>query len=50
MDILLTTAIIILSINILIVSTAWYAKAVIKPNFPGVWKHFIVDEDPYYKS
>lgn len=49
MNFLLNIAIILLSINILIVATAWYAKTVIKPNFPGVWRHFVVDEDPYYK-
>jgi len=50
MNLVLSVSIILLSINILIISTAWYATAVIKPNFPNIWKRFVVDEDPYYHS
>ena len=43
---LLQLIIIWLSIDVLIVTTGWYAVTTIKPNFPNWWKRTIADVEP----
>lgn len=48
MDFIFNIAIVLFSVNIVIISTLWYLRAVVKPNFPSIWKNNFVDEDPFY--
>jgi hypothetical protein len=45
-DLLLKLAVILLSLNVLIVATGWYATNTLKYYFPGWWQRTIVDKDP----
>ena len=44
MEWLFKSFIILLSIDIIIVATIWYATQIIKPRFPNWWQRFIVDD------
>ena len=46
MDWLLKFTVIWLSLDILIIATAWYAVNILKPRFPRWWKRVIVDDEP----
>ncbi len=48
MEWLLKFIVLWLCIDTLIVSTAWYAVAVIKPCFPNWWRRMVADEMPYF--
>ncbi|MCB0211402.1 MAG: hypothetical protein KDJ52_18835 [Anaerolineae bacterium] len=50
MEYIINIAFVILSINVLIVASVWYASTLIKPIFPNLWKQYFVDEDPYYRK
>ena len=48
MDWLLKFMAIWLSLDILIVATAWYGIATIKPLYPNWWRRVIADDDPEF--
>ncbi len=37
-----------LSIDIVIIATAWYGITTLKPHFPNWWKRVIADVEPNY--
>jgi len=46
MDWLLKFVVLWLSIDVVIIATAWYAATLIKPQWPNWWRRVVVDEDP----
>jgi hypothetical protein len=46
MDWLLKTVVVWLSVDVIIIASAWYGTTTIKPLYPTWWKRVIVDDAP----
>ena len=50
MEWIVKLAVIWLSLDILIIATAWYASTVIRPYFSNWWRQVVIDNEPTFKD